>query len=79
MIHENTYTANKLWFLFVCCCVLTVNLSAQSYSFKNYTTNDGLVQTDITDIKQDKGGNIWIGTNGGGLICGDRDNLKTIP
>lgn len=37
----------------------------QRYSFKNYTTNDGLVQTDITDIKQDRKGNIWIGTNGG--------------
>jgi hypothetical protein len=45
--------------------ILTRSLVAQSYSFKNYTTNDGLVQTDITDIKQDNNGNIWIGTNGG--------------
>lgn len=45
--------------------LFALSLSAQRYSFKNFTTNDGLVQTDITDIKQDKKGNIWIGTNGG--------------
>ena len=47
------------------CLVLSFHSFAQSYAFKHITTNDGLVQTDVTDIKQDKKGNIWIGTNGG--------------
>ncbi|HEX8314067.1 MAG TPA: two-component regulator propeller domain-containing protein [Flavisolibacter sp.] len=52
--------------LFSFILLLTVLMAeGQRYSFKNYTTHDGLVQTDITDIKQDKKGNIWIGTNGG--------------
>ncbi|HUC82085.1 MAG TPA: two-component regulator propeller domain-containing protein [Flavisolibacter sp.] len=45
--------------------MLQLLVHGQRYAFKNYTTHDGLVQTDITDIKQDKKGNIWIGTNGG--------------
>ncbi|HVF97522.1 MAG TPA: two-component regulator propeller domain-containing protein, partial [Flavisolibacter sp.] len=51
--------------LFFISLLFTTQPFAQRYSFKNYTTNDGLVQTDITDIKQDKKGAIWIGTAGG--------------
>ncbi|RYF85085.1 MAG: hypothetical protein EON98_07530, partial [Chitinophagaceae bacterium] len=51
--------------LFSWCLLLAVTVGAQQFAFKNYTTHDGLVQTDITDIKQDLKGNIWIGTNGG--------------
>lgn len=51
--------------LLLFCFLFSAMVTGQSFSFKNYTTNDGLVQTDITDIKQDKKGNIWIGTNGG--------------
>lgn len=40
-------------------------LFAQRYAFTNYTTRDGLVQTEVTDIDQDCKGNIWIGTAGG--------------
>ena len=47
------------------CLISFLSANAQSYAFKHFTTNDGLVQTDITDIEQDKKGNIWIGTNGG--------------
>ncbi|RYZ25327.1 MAG: hypothetical protein EOO10_18565, partial [Chitinophagaceae bacterium] len=51
--------------MLLACLVGALNLFAQSYTFKHFTTNDGLVQTDITDIRQDRKGNIWIGTNGG--------------
>src|SRR6476620_10221478 len=51
-----------LFFLFI---GLAVNAAAQRYPFVNYTTRNGLVQSNITDIKQDKHGNIWIGTLGG--------------
>lgn len=51
--------------LFLSVFFLSAGLRAQRYSFKNYTTHDGLVQTEITDITQDKRGAIWIGTRGG--------------
>jgi hypothetical protein len=44
---------------------VTGTATAQRYPFVNYTTRNGLVQSNITDIKQDKHGNIWIGTVGG--------------
>lgn len=50
---------------FLICLGLTGMAAAQRHTFKNYTTHDGLVQTDITDITQDKRGAIWIGTKGG--------------
>jgi hypothetical protein len=51
-----------LFFLFI---GLAGTATAQRYPFVNYTTKNGLVQSNITDIKQDKNGNIWIGTVGG--------------
>lgn len=52
-------------FLFLCAVLLATAGWAQRYAFRNYTTHDGLVQTEITDITQDKRGAIWIGTRGG--------------
>ena len=34
-------------------------------SFQNFTTNEGLVNNEITCIYEDKAGNIWFGVNGG--------------
>jgi ligand-binding sensor domain-containing protein len=55
----------KLLLFFLIAIHLGTSLQAQRYSFINYTTQNGLVQSNITDIKQDKTGNIWIGTLGG--------------
>jgi len=35
------------------------------YFFKNFTTEDGLVNNEITCLYEDKAGNIWFGVNGG--------------
>lgn len=50
---------------FLLYCGMIATAAAQRYTFKNYTTHDGLVQTEITDITQDRRGAIWIGTKGG--------------
>lgn len=34
-------------------------------SFTNFTTKDGLVNNEVTNIYEDRTGNIWLGTNGG--------------
>ena len=42
-----------------------VCVSAQKFQFHHLGTEDGLIQSDINHITQDKKGNIWIGTNAG--------------
>src|SRR5437868_462235 len=51
--------------LFLIFLLFVLHGTSQRYSLVNYTTHNGLVQSSITDIKQDKVGNIWIGTTGG--------------
>lgn len=58
--------------------VLFVNmlLFAQDYSFKNYSVDDGLSQSQVTAICQDTGGYIWFGTHSGGINRFDGKNFK---
>ncbi|MCU0432760.1 MAG: hypothetical protein MUC87_04835 [Bacteroidia bacterium] len=53
-----------LGILLVCHCRIAL---AQSYDFVNYNVENGLTQSNVTDIIQDSRGYLWIGTNGGGL------------
>ncbi len=45
--------------------VLTLPLAAVRYPFINYHSSDGLPQSNITALLQDKEGYIWIGTQAG--------------
>ena len=47
--------------------LLTVSGFAQNYSFTNYSLEEGLPQSEVSSLIQDKNGNLWLGTNGGGL------------
>ena len=40
---------------------------AQEYNFLNYNVDEGLAQSQVRDILQDKRGFLWIGTKGGGI------------
>ncbi|MCG8699118.1 MAG: SpoIIE family protein phosphatase [Bacteroidales bacterium] len=44
-----------------------INVLSQSYSFTNYSVNEGLPNASVNVIYQDSRGFIWIGTGGGGL------------
>jgi ligand-binding sensor domain-containing protein/signal transduction histidine kinase/DNA-binding response OmpR family regulator len=47
--------------------------------FKTYRFNEGAIAVDknyVFDIFEDSYDNLWIGTNGGGLVLFDRDNEK---
>lgn len=47
-------------------CILIINkLSAQTYNFNNYSLKDGLIQSNVNDILQDKDGYMWFATDGG--------------
>ena len=41
------------------------SIRAQKLLFQHLGTDKGLIQSDVTQITQDKKGNIWIGTNAG--------------
>jgi ligand-binding sensor domain-containing protein len=53
--------------IFVGNTLLINSLLAQHYSFRSYTLEDGLPQSEVWDIISDKRGYLWAGTNGGGL------------
>lgn len=45
--------------------IINVSLFAQEFGYKHYTTQDGLVQSQVMSLFQDSKGYIWIGTKGG--------------
>lgn len=51
--------------------LLTTQAFGQVYNFKNFFVDDGLSQSQVTDIESDKDGNIWLATYGGGVDCFD--------
>jgi signal transduction histidine kinase/ligand-binding sensor domain-containing protein/CheY-like chemotaxis protein/HPt (histidine-containing phosphotransfer) domain-containing protein len=55
-----------------------VNVMAQKYNFQNYNVADGLGQAQVMTIYQDKRGNIWAGTYGGGACRFDGSVFKCL-
>jgi signal transduction histidine kinase/ligand-binding sensor domain-containing protein len=57
---------------------LSATLSAQDffYSTRNYTAIDGLPQSQVRALVEDKSGYLWIGTEGGGLARFDGREFK---
>lgn len=51
-------------FLFL---LITYPVTGQQYGFRNFSLEEGLPQTEVNAMIQDSRGNIWVGTNGGGL------------
>lgn len=59
----------------ICLLILSANyLPAQTYNFTTYSLAEGLPQSQVFALCQDKQGYLWIGTQGGGL--GRFDGLK---
>jgi ligand-binding sensor domain-containing protein len=48
--------------------LLSGNLLGQVYNFRNFSFSDGLPEAPINALCEDRRGNLWIGTSGGGLI-----------
>jgi signal transduction histidine kinase/ligand-binding sensor domain-containing protein len=52
-------------------------ISGQQFDFRNYSLEQGLPQTEVYAMLQDSRGNIWVGTNGGGLSRFNGINFRT--
>src|SRR5688572_3197338 len=48
----------------------------QSFSIRNYKAIDGLPQSQVNIMLEDKNGYLWIGTHGGGLARFDGRQFK---
>ncbi len=55
------------------------NKSSQLTEFTNFKTTDGLINNIVTSIMEDKRGNLWFATNGGGISKMNRDQKRKLP
>ena len=58
--------------------IFKVNLFSQNCYHRVFTVQDGLAQSQVLSLCQDKKGLIWIGTAGGGISIFDGNSFKTI-
>jgi ligand-binding sensor domain-containing protein/signal transduction histidine kinase len=61
---------------FVLCLALQGMAQGYSYSIRNYKAIDGLPQSQVNIMLEDKNGYLWIGTHGGGLARFDGQEFK---
>ena len=67
----------KLKYLLHIVLFLAANFAfAQTYNFENISLEKGLPQAQVTCIKEDTRGYLWIGTQGGGVACYDGMKFK---
>jgi ligand-binding sensor domain-containing protein/serine phosphatase RsbU (regulator of sigma subunit) len=69
------YLKSLLVFLFL--IVIVAELKSQRLNFRSYQVEDGLPQSTIYDIFQDRDGYIWLGTEGAGLCRFDGYRFST--
>jgi len=55
---------------------VTLQVSAQQYTLRNYKAIDGLPQSQVSMMVEDTQGYLWIGTQGGGLARFDGREFK---
>lgn len=81
MVMPNKTTFGKLmrllvFVVFFSGAVTIPSLWAQQYSLRQYTAVDGLPQSQVNMLVEDKDGYLWIATNGGGLARFDGNEFK---
>jgi ligand-binding sensor domain-containing protein/serine phosphatase RsbU (regulator of sigma subunit) len=64
-------------FLFAAAAFPALISYSQTYDFRNFNVEDGLAQSQVLSICQDRQGNIWFGTNSGGVSRYDGNKFTT--
>ena len=64
-------------FLLLLVCFSIIETQAQLYSFKSYSIEDGLPQSQVYAICQDSRGNMWFGTKENGVFFLDSSYVGT--
>ena len=59
--------AKTNFIIFISYLVGNLFVSGQQFDFRSYSLEQGLPQTEVYAMMQDSRGNLWVGTNGGGL------------
>lgn len=67
----------KYFSLIVLSIFFFLNTEAQQYNFTHYGLEEGLSQSQVYCIIEDKGGFLWIGTEGGGISRFDGIEFKS--
>ena len=57
----------KILYIVIGLAFLSVSIYSQHHFFRHYSLEEGLPQSEVNDIAEDKYGYLWFGTNGGGL------------
>src|SRR5882672_8960023 len=52
-------------------------LQAQAFAWKRYGVREGLTQSQISYIQEDKLGYLWLGTLGGGIVRFDGKHFES--
>jgi ligand-binding sensor domain-containing protein/serine phosphatase RsbU (regulator of sigma subunit) len=69
-------TLLKIFFSFL--LLFTAGIAvAQTYDFRNFNVDEGLAQSQVLSMCQDRNGNIWFGTNSGGASRYDGNKFVT--
>jgi len=64
-------------YLLICLILIPFVGLSQQYNFRNYNVEDGLGQSQVYAAHQDKMGNLWLGTRGGGVSVFDGFEFKS--
>ena len=65
MRKNNLFRTTLLYSIVVCLNVLSFSAKGQNYNFNTYSLKDGLIQSNVNSIIQDKAGYMWFATDGG--------------
>ncbi len=53
------------------------DVNCQQYTFRNYSVEEGVAQSQVYTLLQDSRGYLWLGTRGGGISRFDGSSFKT--
>jgi ligand-binding sensor domain-containing protein/serine phosphatase RsbU (regulator of sigma subunit) len=69
---------SKIFLLAGLLLMVRPDVFAQTYDFRNFNVEDGLAQSQVLSMCQDRNGNIWFGTNSGGVSRYDGNKFITL-